>query len=137
MARRRGAVGSGPRRGGIGLGPGDQGGDLVLTLLPGGGCGGLVLGRRGVLGVPVLLGRLDVGPGVVVEGPGGGDEGGQRGLGGGVAAPLEPGMGRAPKREFIAFIVGPSLGQGTDTFCFSHPRLTIDSTLSLLTVYCQ
>jgi len=33
-----------------------------------------------------------------------------------VAAPLEPGMGRAPKREFIAFIVGPSLGQGTDAF---------------------
>ena len=25
-------------------------------------------------------------------------------------------MGRAPKREFIAFIVRPSLGQATDTF---------------------
>ena len=76
MARRRGAVGSGPRRGGIGLSPGDQGGDLVLTLLPGGSCGGLVLGGRGLLGAPVLLRRLDVGPGVVVEGPAGGHEGG-------------------------------------------------------------
>ena len=41
--------------------------------------------------------------------------------GGGVAAPPEPGMGRAPKREFIAFIVRPSLGQGADTFRFPRP----------------
>jgi len=43
-----------------------------------------------------------------------------------VAAPPEPGMGRAPKREFIAFIVRPSLGQGTDAFrILLHPNPTL------------
>jgi len=54
-----------------------------------------------------------------------------------VAVPLEPGMGRAPKREFIAFIVRPSLGQGADTFRSSPPQPDIDSVLSILTVCCQ
>ena len=137
MARRRGAVGSGPRRGGIGLSPGDQGGDLVLTLLPGGSCGGLVLGGRASSGPQSSSGASTSALESSSKAPPGGTRAGSAASGGGVAAPPEPGMGRAPKREFIAFIVGPSLGQGTDTFRSSPPQPDIDSVLSILTVCCQ
>jgi len=55
-----------------------------------------------------------------------GTRAGSAASGGGMAAPPEPGMGRAPKREFIAFIVRPSLGQGTDAFrILLHPNPTL------------
>ncbi|EGV12573.1 hypothetical protein HMPREF9058_0890 [Actinomyces sp. oral taxon 175 str. F0384] len=61
--------------------------------------------------------------------PAAGTRAGSAASGGGVAAPPEPGMGRAPKREFIAFIVRPSLGQATDMSRFPRRTARLHSTL--------
>ena len=90
-------------------GAGGRGGGLGA----GDECGGLVL--------PIL-------PGVGLASAGSAASGG-----GGEPAPFRPGMGRAPKREFIAFIVGPSLGQASDAVRTHQLHPGLDSTLSIVT----